>query len=227
MECAKAYFNWSSGKDSALALYIALQEKRRVGTLFSVVHGDSGRIAMHEISEALLNRQAEAIGMPLTVFHYDPLWSREAYAHAMRQQIEYLKEKKMTTALFGDLNLEPLRRSREENCRRSGIAAEFPLWNWPADKIMKTFIGLGFQAVVTSIDHRVLPDSFLGRVIDENFLADLPTQADICGENGEYHSFVYDGPIFQKPVSFSIKSRFSREYPEENGMHRYCYLELE
>ena len=78
MECAKAYFNWSSGKDSALALYIALQEKRRVGTLFSVVHGDSGRIAMHEISEALLNRQAEAIGMPLTVFHYDPLWSREA-----------------------------------------------------------------------------------------------------------------------------------------------------
>ncbi len=92
---------------------------------------------------------------------------------------------------------------------------------------MKTFIGLGFQAVVTSIDHRVLPDSFLGRVIDENFLADLPVQADICGENGEYHSFVYDGPIFQKPVSFSIKSRFSREYPEENGMHRYCYLELE
>ena len=225
----KAYFNWSSGKDSSLALYYALQSgKFTVEALFSILKSDCKKISMHEIGVELLKRQAEAIGIPLTLFYFDPTWSEETYQSAIKVQMDRFKGQNITTALFGDLHLESLRRNREAGCRQAGINAEFPLWNIPQEKVMTEFLRLGFKTIVTCVNHAVLSEMFLGQVIDENFLSRLPTGVDICGENGEYHSFVFDGPIFKAPVPYEIKGTYRREFPghDGTGIHRYDYLEL-
>lgn len=225
----RAYFNWSSGKDSALALYHAVRSGEfSVEALFSVVKAGSGRVSMHETGVGLLERQAEAVGIPLVLLSFDPEGPAEDYRAAMAEQAGRFRAQGLTTALFGDLYLEELRKSREEKCGKMGIKAAFPLWHMPQKEMMAQFIGLGFRAVVTCVDGRVLTEDFLGRVIDEDFLRGLPAGADPRGENGEYHSFVFDGPIFSHPVGFQAKKRYYRDYPDGNGgSHRYWYLELE
>ena len=222
----KAYFNWSSGKDSALALHCALQAGRYdVETLFSVVRQD-GAVAMHEVGTGLLARQAEAIGIPFVMFPFRPEWTGEEYGEAMRRQMEAFKAAGIRTALFGDIYLEPLRRARDAKCARMGLRTDYPLWGMPPAGVMDEFIRLGFKAVVTCVDCRVLPADMVGRTLDRTFLADLPPQADVCGERGEYHTFVYDGPLFRHPVDFTVKGRHSRTYGEDDGAHTFSYLEL-
>lgn len=226
----KAYFNWSSGKDSSLALYYSMKSNDlKVVSLFSVISSEEEKISMHEIKKELLIRQADAIGIPLTLFPFDPGWSAEEYGTAMKQCIEGFKAQGITTALFGDIYLEELRNKRIANCAGSGIKAEFPLWNIPPQEVMRQFVENGFKAIITCIDNSALPEAFLGKVIDREFIDNYPKNADICGENGEYHSFVFDGPIFKKPVEFHMKQKYHREYhqPETNQIHRYSYLELE
>lgn len=226
----KAYFNWSSGKDSALALYRAMQSERlSVEELFSVVSSGREKLSMHEVGVDLLKRQAEAIGIPLTVFRFDERWTGEAYRSAMAVEMGKYRERGITTALFGDLYLEQLRADRERKCRGSGMRAEFPLWGIPQREIMRELIALGFKAIVTCVDNAKLPDGYAGRIIDEDFIRALPADVDICGENGEYHSFVFDGPIFRRPVRFEIRRKYHRDYPEPDSeaAHRYCYIELE
>lgn len=225
----KAYFNWSSGKDSALALYYAMQTKKfNVDSLFSVIASGENKIAMHEIRIPLLMKQAAQIGIPLTVFHFNESWSTEEYGMEMEKYIEKFKAKGITTALFGDIYLEELRNKRISNCAKSGIKAEFPLWNISPQEILKQFIENGFKAIITCIDNSVLPESFLGKIIDREFMETYPKSADICGENGEYHSFVFDGPLFKKPVDFQIVRKYHAEYADEatGKPRRYCYLEL-
>lgn len=225
----KAYFNWSSGKDSALALYYAMQtNKFNVDSLFSVIASGENKIAMHEIRIPLLMKQAAQIGIPLTVFHFNESWSHEEYGTEMEKYIEKFKAKGITTALFGDIYLEELRNKRISNCAKSGIKAEFPLWNISPQEILKQFIEEGFKAIITCIDNLVLPESFLGKIIDREFMETYPKSADICGENGEYHSFVFDGPLFKNPVDFQIVRKYHAEYADEAAgkPRRYCYLEL-
>lgn len=225
----KAYFNWSSGKDSALALYRALHSGRySVEALLSVVKADCGRIAMHEIGVDLLERQARAIGIPLTIVRFDPNAS-ESCGTAMREQMKRFASQHITTALFGDLYLEQLRKSREQKCAEAGMRAGFPLWGIPQEEIMHEFLRLGFKAVVTCVDGSVLPDKWVGRGIDEAFLQAYPPGADLCGENGEYHSFVYDGPIFEHPVAFVQKGKYYMDFldADTGRSHRYWYLKLE
>lgn len=225
-----AYFNWSSGKDSSLALYYALKSKNfEIKSLFSVISSNEEKISMHEIRKDLLIRQADEIGIPLTLFRFNPEWSAEEYGSAMEKYIDKFKKQGITTALFGDLYLEELKNRRIANCARPGLNAEFPLWNIPPREILHQFVENGFKAIITCIDNSILPETFLGKVIDRDFIENYPENADICGENGEYHSFVFDGPIFQNPVDFHIVRKFHRDYiePETNKIHRYCYLELE
>ena len=225
----KAYFNWSSGKDSALALYKALQSGiYDVQALFTTIKKDGSKIAMHEIGIELLKQQADSIGIPLTILEFDLTAPSDEYKKSMEMHIEKFKEKQLNIALFGDLYLENLRNQRIDNCRRQGIQAEFPLWNSKPRELLQEFISLGFKSIVTCVDGSMLDESFVGRVIDESFLNDLPDYVDICGENGEYHSFVFDGPIFRKPVEFEIVSRYYRDYPNETNtmLNRYWYLEL-
>lgn len=226
----KAYFNWSSGKDSALALYHVIRsEIYSVETLFSLLKTREDKIAMHEIGGSLLKQQAEAIGIPLTIFKLDTRWHSADYESAMTEQMYEFRQQGITTALFGDLYLEDLRKNREANCRKAGIRAGFPLWGMPSSAVMREFIHLAFKAIITCVDNAVLSDEFVGKVIDEDFIKALPENVDICGEKGEYHSFVFDGPIFRHPIEFQIKGKYYRDYPELNvdALHRYWYLELE
>jgi uncharacterized protein (TIGR00290 family) len=207
----KAYFNWSSGKDSALALYRAVMSGLYdVRALFSVVKTD-GRLAMHEVGEALLRRQADAIGIPFHPFHIDTSWTDAEYAACMSKAVGRFKAQGIATALFGDLYLADLRRRRDEHCGMNGIKAEFPLWHVEPMDAVDEFISLGFKAVVTCVDCSVLDGSFVGRNIDDGFISELPAGVDVCGERGEYHSFVYDGPIFRRPVDFKINGSYCRE----------------
>lgn len=221
----KAYFNWSSGKDSALALYHAVNSgKYSVETLFTLLNCDGKKVSMHETGYNLLRRQAEAIGIPLTVLLFRSDWSAEQYSFAMTKQMKTFKDNHIETALFGDLFLEELRNARIQSCAEAGIRAEFPLWN--AVNVMEEFLDLGFKAVVTCVNGSVLPDAFVGRVLDRKMLSEFPEGADICGENGEYHSFVFDGPVFHHPVDYKIRRKFFRDYPSDGGSTRYFYAEL-
>lgn len=225
----KAYFNWSSGKDSAFALYKAMKsETYDVQNLFTIIKKQGSKIAMHEIGIDLLKQQANAIGIPLTVLEFDLAASPDEYEKSIKTQMEKFKREQINTALFGDLYLQDLRNRRIENCKQQGIQAEFPLWNSKPDELLREFISLGFKSIVTCVDGSVLDESFVGRVIDEAFLRDLPSGINICGENGEYHSFVFDGPIFHKPVKFEIIKRYYVDYPNETNtqQNRYWYLEL-
>lgn len=225
----KAYFNWSSGKDSALALYRAVMSGLYdVRALFSVVKTD-GRLAMHEVGEALLRRQADAIGIPFHPFHIDTSWTDAEYAVCMSKAVGRFKAQGIATALFGDLYLDGLRRWREANCCQDGIRAEFPLWHVEPMDAVNEFIRLGFKAVITCVDCSVLDESFVGRTINKGFISDLPAGMDACGEQGEYHSFVYDGPLFRRPVDFKVKGRYCREFEGNaaGGVAKYSNLDLE
>ena len=163
----KAYFNWSSGKDSVLALHRAVTSGLYdVRALFSVIKKD-GRLAMHEVGEPLLRRQADAIGIPFHPFYIDKSWTDAEYAANMSKDVGWFKEQGVTTALFGDLYLADLRRRRDEHCGMNGIKAEFPLWHVEPMDAVNEFIRLGFKAVITCVDCSVLDESFVGRTINE------------------------------------------------------------
>ena len=153
----------------------------------------------------------------------------EEFRFAMNRQMERFKDQNIAAALFGDLYLEELRKRREDNCRLQGIRAEMPLLGMDTRELLYEFIKQGFKSIVTCVDGSVLDETFVGRIIDESFIHDLPPNADICGENGEYHSFVFDGPIFSKPVDFEIGRKYYRDYPKDDDIskqNRYWYLEL-
>ena len=225
----RAYFNWSSGKDSALALYRALNSGDfSIEVLFSVLKSEGQRIAMHETGIELLKKQADAIGIELMPFYFNSDWSGETYGAAMSESIARLKARNITTALFGDLHLETLRKKREQKCKDAGITAVFPLWGTSPRDVLAEFIRLGFRAIVTCVDNSVLSEKFVGKEINENFLSELPKDIDACGEKGEYHSFVFDGPIFRHPVDFKIKGKFSQTFSDipTGTFRRYVYLKL-
>lgn len=225
----RAYLNWSSGKDSAMALYYAQKHRLYdVWSLFTVIKKNDAKIAMHEIGRDLLVKQTMATGIPLNILECDFSASEEEYQRSMETLVSHWKHNFISTALFGDLYLQELRNQREENCKKQGMKAAFPLWGSKPEELMHEFIRLGFKSIVTCVDGSVLDESFLGRVIDEEFLRDLPANVDICGENGEYHSFVFDGPIFNEPVEFQVVGKYYRDYPnaDNSRQNRYWYLEL-
>ena len=149
----KAYFNWSSGKDSAFALYKAMKsETYDVQNLFTIIKKQGSKSAMHEIGIDLLKQQANAIGIPLTVLEFDLAASPDEYEKSMKTQMEKFKGEQINTALFGDLYLQDLRNRRIEHCKQQGIQAEFPLWNSKPDELLREFISLGFKSIVTCVD---------------------------------------------------------------------------
>ena len=225
----KAYLNWSGGKDATLALYHTIKKGiLSVDALFTVLKSDSRKVAMHEVGIELLEQQSYALGIPLVPFYFNPEQSDTAYGMAMEQYMHCFKAKHITIALFGDLYLEELRKSREMKCNKAGMTAMFPLWGMSSRDALTEFIQAGFKAIVTCVDNAVLPEKLVGSMIDETFFENLPEGVDACGENGEYHTFVFDGPIFRKPVDFKIEGQYSRTFSDvKTGIsHQYTYLKL-
>jgi len=210
----KTFFNWSSGKDAALALYHLQQDdKYEIKRLVTTVNTHYNRISMHGLRRELLQQQARATGIPLTIIELPREPSMEQYGAIMQKNMKQLKKEGFTRAAFGDIYLEDLRAFRENQLKQMGLKACFPLWKRNTRELIRELIDLGFRAVVVAIDAGRLDASFAGREIDRDFLQDLPPNVDACGENGEFHAFCYDGPIFSHPVNFTPGKPTYRAYP--------------
>jgi uncharacterized protein (TIGR00290 family) len=213
----KAFFNWSGGKDSSLALYHTLQNKSfNIEYLLTNLSAEHNRVSMHGVRFELLKRQAESIGIPLTTMQINKNASMEDYNKLVQTKMGFFTSKNINNCFFGDIFLEDLKIYREKQLKKVNIKAHFPLWKQPTFDIINEFIELGFKAKVVSINANLLDKSFVGRELDQSFINDLPKEVDVCGENGEFHSFVYDGPIFKTPVPIKVGGVVKREYKSDD-----------
>ena len=199
----KVLFTWSGGKDSAMALYeLEMTEGYEIAALLTTITEDFDRISMHGVRTALLEQQAESLRLPLEKVYITSNASNEGYEAKMRDKLTHYQGQGVSSVVFGDVLLESVREYRESNLAKIGMKGIFPLWERNTVELAHTFIDLGFKAVVTCVDSNVLDRKFVGRVFDERFISELPDHIDTCGENGEFHSFVYDGPIFRERIPY-------------------------
>ena len=196
---------WSGGKDSVMALY-ELQKTRsyQISALLTTITKDYDRVSMHGVRRSLLEQQADSLGYPLEQVFISKDASNEEYAAKMKRILEKYLKAGISTVVFGDIFLEDLRKYREENLSNIGMKAVFPIWKRNTAELAHTFVDLGFKAVVTCVDSKFLGKAFVGRLFGKRFLSELPSNVDPCGENGEFHSFVYAGPVFRESLSFKL-----------------------
>jgi len=212
--------SWSGGKDSALALAeVRTRRSLDVVALLTTVTQDYGRVSMHGVRRTLLKAQADALGLPLVEVSITRDATNEEYETSMARTLSASKEAGVATVVFGDLFLEDLRAYREEKLRRADLRAVFPIWKSDPERLARRFIAAGFKALTTCVDTQALAREFVGREFDEAFLADLPDGVDPCGENGEFHSFVYDGPILRRAIAVRTGEKVLRE-----GRFAFCDL---
>ena len=203
MSRQRAIMNWSGGKDSVLALYHSVQsEQWDIFSLLTSVNEQFGRVSMHGVRTELLTAQANRLNLPLHVMGLPGDVSMEVYDSCMQQTLQAFRSRGVTHSIFGDIFLEDLRRYREAQLQRVNLTGVFPLWQHNTTELIHEFVDLGFRAVLVCVNEKHLSAEFVGRDLDLDLLKDLPKTVDLCGENGEYHSFVYDGPIFSSPIAF-------------------------
>jgi len=206
----KVAVSWSGGKDSALALHeIGKNPGYEIAGLLTTVTEDYHRISMHGVPEVLLERQANSIGLPLSKVFISKNGSNEEYQSKMEEVTRKLQRSGVSAVIFGDVFLEDVRRYREANLSEVGMKGIFPLWG--KDNLPQTFIDLGFKAIVTCIDAKALDKRFVGKMFDKKFLAELPASVDPNGENGEFHSFAFEGPIFREKVCYEAGEVVKRD----------------
>ena len=203
-----------------MALYeLQLTQGYEVTALLTTITQDYDRISMHGVRTALLKSQAESLGLPIEKIYISKNGSSEDYEAGMRDKLSSLLGRGIRTVGFGDIFLEDLRKYREDNLAKMDMKGTFPLWKRDTAELARTFIEAGFKAIITCVDTKYLDKGFAGREFDEKFLSDLPRGVDPCGENGEFHSFVYDGPIFGDKMDFRIGETVLRD-------DRFYYCDL-
>jgi uncharacterized protein (TIGR00290 family) len=203
---------WSGGKDSCLTLYELQQgDEYEVVALLTTVTQGYDRISMHGVRRALLEEQSAALGLPLRIVSLPEKASNEQYEMLWRRELADLRRDGIGAVAFGDLFLEDVRRYREENLAKVGMRGVFPLWQRDTTALAREFVRAGFRAVTVCVDPAKLDPSFVGQHIDRDFLGRLPAHVDPCGENGEFHSFVFDGPLFARPVLFTVGKVVERD----------------
>jgi uncharacterized protein (TIGR00290 family) len=219
----KVLFNWSGGKDSSLCLHKMLESgEYEVCRLLTSVNEKKERVSMHGIRKELIQKQAEHIGVPLQCIMLPDQIDMEQYDRIMTNSLQTYRKQDIRYGAFGDIFLDDLRRYREKKLSEIDMEAIFPLWNENTARLALEFIELGFKAVISSVDGSKLDASFVGREFNHQFLNDLPEGVDPCGEHGEFHSFVYDGPIFTIPLSFSKGKIVERTYePSKKSDHSF------
>lgn len=220
----KTYINWSGGKDCTLALYrILKQQPNSVKRLVTTFNQDQSRVSMHGLRLSLLFKQAATLRIPLSRIALPENTDMETYNQIMSETTQELYEDGFRNGIFGDIFLEDLRHYREQKMQESGMKAVFPLWKEDTQKLAQEFIDLGFQAVVVCVNEKWLDSSFCGRKFDQKFLKDLPENVDPCGENGEFHTFVFNGPIFSSPIRFKKGEMVYRIYPAPKDPDQSCF----
>ena len=222
-EKEKVVLSWSGGKDSALALHELRRDQRyEVVSLLTTVAAEYDRVSHHGVRAELLEVQAQAVGLPLKKLSIctqatnpcrteDNDGVMQEYERLMMQTMLEYKAAGVLNVAFGDIFLQDLRAYRERNLTRLGMKGVFPIWQQDTSELVRRFIDLGFRAYLTCVDAKKLGETFAGRSLDAGLIRDLPADVDPCGENGEYHSFVFAGPIFRKPVRVRVGDVIQRD----------------
>lgn len=216
----KVVLQWSGGKDSAMALHRLREQGWEVESLLASFTEDYGHLTMHGVPRDLIAAQVDALGRRLVELWVPPSPTNEAYEARLREVLDRLRERGIRNIATGDLFLEGIRRYREENLKRAGMGLVTPLWGTDTGQLIREFSSLGYRAVTVCTDAEQLDESYVGCELDESFVTRLPGRLDPCGEHGEYHSFVYAGPLFERAVDFEVGEVVTR-----NG-HHYCELTL-
>jgi uncharacterized protein (TIGR00290 family) len=216
----KVILSWSGGKDSAMAFTELSRDVRyRIASLLTTVTSGYERTSMHGVRVSLLEQQANSLGIPLVKVTIPPGSSNDQYESAMRSVLTQVQADGVNAVAFGDLFLEDIRRYREEKLSQVGMKAVFPIWKRDTRELASSFLKAGFKAILVCVDSKFLDRSFVGRTFDESLLADLPSGVDPCGENGEFHTFVHAGPIFDYPILVRLGEAVLRE-------NRFWYCDL-
>jgi uncharacterized protein (TIGR00290 family) len=212
MATKRALLSWSSGKDSAWSLHLLRQQKDcEIAGLLTTFNKAANRVAMHAVRRSLVEAQARAVGIPL--WGVDLPWpcSNEDYERLMKETCHAAVQAGIDHVAFGDLFLTDVRAYREKQLQNSGLQPMFPVWGRPTQQLASTMIKSGVRAKLTCVDPKLLAPEFVGREFDEELLADLPGQVDPCGENGEFHTFVYAGPMFQQNLPVEVGEIVTRD----------------
>lgn len=225
----KTYFNWSSGKDSALALYHLLQDDQySIEELITTVNSHYNRVSMHGLRKELLVAQTEAMHIKSSLIELPEQPSMSVYEQKMTAAISRLKSNGFTHSAFGDIFLEDLKVYRETQLETFNIKAVFPIWKRDTKALLNEFLDLGFKTIIVCANATYFGEDFVGKIIDRDFIKSLPVNVDPCGENGEFHTFCFDGPIFKHPIPFTIGEKVYREYDTPNSSTKtgfwYCDL---
>ncbi|MGD0421830.1 MAG: diphthine--ammonia ligase [Candidatus Bathyarchaeia archaeon] len=208
----KVVVSWSSGKDSAMALLKIMKSNEfEILALLTTVSDMFQRVSMHGVREELLDQQANSIGIAVEKVRIPYPCPNEIYEQKMVGLLRNYKSKGVSHVVFGDLFLEDIRRYREDKLAEVELTPIFPLWKENTEELSKTIIRVGFKAVVTCVDPKKLDPKFAGRYFDEILLNEIPANVDPCGENGEFHTFVFDGPIFRNRIEITVGDRIIRD----------------
>ncbi|MBD3749534.1 MAG: diphthine--ammonia ligase [Sphingobacteriales bacterium] len=222
MNKKQCIFNWSGGKDSALALYHCLQNPElQIKYLVTSINDSVNRISMHGVRYNLLKKQAKEIGIPLYEIRLPEMPTMSAYDETMRLHLEKLKTEGITHSIFGDIFLEDLKQYREERLAEVGLKAIFPLWKRDSHELINEFLDLDFRTSIVCTQERL--GDFVGKVIDKELIQQLPDDVDVCGENGEFHTFVFEGPIFRNSIPFTIGEKVFKSYQAPKNADDNCF----
>lgn len=218
----KVILSWSGGKDASYALYQLLNSNEyEVVGLLTTINGNLKRVSMHGIHEELIKEQARTLNLPLhIVYVYEA--NNEEYENAMRNFLMEIKSKGIKTIAFGDIFLEDLRKYREEKMASIGMNVIFPLWKKNTKELVAEMIRNGFKTMTCCVQEEELGKEFLGKIIDQNFVDSLPKKIDPCGENGEFHSFCFEGPIYPKPIQIQSGEKIRKTYQFVNEKGKNC-----
>lgn len=215
----KCIFNWSGGKDSALALYYALQDPEiEIKYLVTTISEEYNRISMHGVRAELLLAQTERIGIPLHQIKLPEMPDMETYDEIMFKHLSMFKDEGITHAIYGDILLEDLRVYREQQLERIGLQAIFPLWKKSTRQLIDEFLKLTFKTIIVCTQQNL--KSICGEVITSKLIDDLPLDIDPCGENGEYHSFVFDGPIFKNKIDYELGEQVFKAFDKPKTLEQ-------
>ncbi|GAM66155.1 conserved hypothetical protein [Vibrio sp. JCM 19236] len=211
----KAIFTWSGGKDSALALYkIQQRDDIEVVALLTTLNKEYKRISMHGVREELLDKQAESLGIPLI-----KMWveqdSYDEYEQKMKELLLEQKSLGVTKVIYGDIFLEDLREYRDNNLAKVGLEGVYPLWKLNTKEVINKFLSLGFKTTTCCINDQYLGEAHSGALIDKEWIESLPKQVDPCGENGEFHTFCFDGPNFSEPLKLELGEKLYKPLDEK------------
>ncbi|MCB0410361.1 MAG: diphthine--ammonia ligase [Flavobacteriales bacterium] len=218
--------SWSGGKDSSMALHRILQEgKYEVKYLLTTIYQPNGRVSMHGVPEVLIEQQAQLIGIPLKVQYIEEK-THDEYENKMRNFLSEMKAEGIYKVAFGDIFLDDLKHYREQKLAEVDMTGIFPLWKENTKELAHYFIEQGFKTHICSIDNSLISKNLIAVDYTHEFLAQLPTNVDPCGENGEFHTFCYDGPIFSNPVKFIIYSPTIKTYHHDGKVYEYTFSDL-